>query len=355
MRFSLESLTTVAGAHTYTQDELADALRAELKGLPDGGQMAQMVGFVYGRSGIRARHLEVPPDEARSRPDWYQLVNEATFTLACRAIDTLLNRGHTVDEFDGMILVSASHSGFPGLGRRLQDRYKIAPDAVCYDIAATGCGGPPQGLGLGQALLEQGRCERLLIVCVDVMGTHGAAREHQAVPSIAQLVAHCLASDGAAALVMSSAPGPQAFLTYERGAMVTRLWPGSLDLNDFTADEENQPYISVGKDIRTRLLDELGGMLAVAEGPVLMHPGGAALMRILTEHFPERRAELDLALSILEDNGNMGAPSALWVLRRALERGLEIDGEAQLFALGPGIVSTLYRFEGAKSHGIAHA
>ncbi|MFT5680368.1 MAG: alkylresorcinol/alkylpyrone synthase [Myxococcota bacterium] len=350
MSFHLDTLTTMAGAHTRSQDELAATFRGKLAAVPDSKKISQLVGFIYARSGISARHLEADPVEIEARDDWYALVNEATFSLACRTLESLFSSGEEPGALDGLIIVSASYAGFPGLSRRLQDRYDFPLEARCYDLAAMGCGGSTQGLELAQTLVTQGTCRRVLVLCVDVMGTHGEARKHRIVPDVSQVVAHCLASDGAAAVVVADKPGPRTVLSYETGRLFTQLWPDSLDLNDFTADADNQPFIAVGKDIRTRLLGQLQDLLSSLHGPLVMHPGGTALMQILAEHFPTRKDEIHLALSILQDNGNIGAASALWVLERALQRGLDLNGTCQLFALGPGIVSTLFTMDGVTTH-----
>jgi len=182
------------------------------------------------------------------------------------------------------------------------------------------------------------------------MATHAQARHHNRLPSTAQLVAHCLASDGAAAFAVGLDPGPDPSLRYTGCRLTSRLWDGALDQNDFTADEDNEPLVSVGKDIRERLIPEFGRILdAEARAtPLLVHPGGTALMRQLKEHYPELASVADLSLSILLEHGNLGAPSVLWVLDRALHTRVRLSPSFRMVALGPGIVTTSLLIEGVE-------
>jgi predicted naringenin-chalcone synthase len=108
-----------------------------------------------------------------------------------------------------------------------------------------------------------------------------------------------------------------------------------------SASEDNQPFIAVGKAIRTRLLDELGPVIAdVDPDTTLFHPGGAALMRNLATARSALGPTLALSSRILAAHGNIGSASVLWVLDQAWQEARVHGPELRLVALGPGIVST---------------
>src|SRR5579871_4250237 len=396
-RFYLRRLALAHGAHSYAQEEMADRMRRRLASVPDAEATSQVVGFVYGHSGIQRRFFELPLQEIEKRGDWYRMTNQASHAMATRALGALLGDELPASACDALIVVSSSYAGFPSLSRRLQEQFSFpvetqcwdlaalgcelpasACDALivvsssyagfpslsrrlqeqfsfpvetqCWDLAALGCAGPTHGIAMAQALLEAGACKNACVVCVDAFGTHGEARRHKAPPTMAMLVAHCLASDGAAAFVVGRDPGPRPLLSYRSCKLVSRLWPGSLDQNDFTADQDNQPLISVGKEIRTRIGDELAKVLdddSLRE-PLFVHPGGAALMRLLRERYPPLAATADLSMSVLADHGNLGAPSVLWVLDRALSASFAVAPRFRLVALGPGIVTTLLLVDGVE-------
>jgi predicted naringenin-chalcone synthase len=349
----IRQLATVAGAHTYAQARLADELHAELEPLGDARAVAQLVRFVYAHSAIVERHLEVPLEEARRRDDWVRLVNEATLSLCLRSLGELFagEGAPPASACDGLVAVSSSHAGFPGLTRLIQERLGFPLDALTFDLGALGCAGPTQGLYLATTLVATGACRNVCLVCVDAMGTHGAARRHRRAPSMAQVVAHCLASDGGAALVISKDPGPRPLLSFRAAMLRNQLWPGALDLNDFTADEDNQPFMSVGKEIRNRIVEELAPTVedpAARGSPILFHPGGAALMKLLAERWPELADSIALSCAVLAQHGNLGSSSLLWVLAEAMARRETLAPRLRLAALGPGIVSTLLTLEGVE-------
>ncbi|KIG13409.1 Chalcone synthase [Enhygromyxa salina] len=341
----LERPVVEPGLHTYAQTELAELFRRRLTKLKGSEQIRQMVGFVYEHAGIEQRHLEVSVAEIESRSGWYRLVNAATASLAQRVITKLLREDLPADSFDALVVVSASYAGFPSLSRLLQTELGMRPEALCYDLTGLGCAGPTHGLHLADMLLTTGAAQRVCLVCADVMGTHGESRVHNEVPNMSQVVAHCLASDGAAAVVVSAKPSSSSCISWDGCRLDTRLWPNSLAENDFTASEDNQPLISVGKEIRTRLLDELGPTVAAANpDTTYFHPGGASLMRQLGASFPAFAPTLDISSKVLREHGNIGSASVLWVLHEAWaqhEAGQRAFGpDLRLIALGPGIVST---------------
>ncbi|MFV8752985.1 hypothetical protein ACNOYE_20760 [Nannocystaceae bacterium ST9] len=348
MTLHLERPIVEPGLHTHDQAELAEAMRRRIADLPGVEPIRQMVGFVYEHAAIERRHLEIGLAELATRTDWYRLVNQATTSLARRALARLIRPDLPAAEFDALIVVSSTFAGFPALSRLLQVELGLRLDALCYDLAGLGCAGPTHGLHLASLLIESGACRRVALVCADVMGTHGESRVHHEVPSMSQLVAHCLASDGAAALVVSREPTSAACLRWTSTRLDTRLWPESLTENDFTASADNQPFIAVGKAIRTRLLDELGPLLAELEPETaLFHPGGASLMRSLASVDPRLIPTLEISSAVLREHGNVGSASVLWVLHDAWRAGRPLGPNLQLIALGPGIVSTRLRLSGA--------
>ncbi|MEL6187361.1 MAG: hypothetical protein AAFU79_22285, partial [Myxococcota bacterium] len=311
-------------------------MRGRLEGVDGAEALRKAVALVFARAEIQEVHHELGPDTV-DRVDWRQAVNEAAEALSRRTLARLEGDPGACDAF---VTVSSSHAGFPSLSRQLQEQAGFPLDARCFDLHGAGCSGPAQGLQLADLLLRTGAARRVCVLCVDVMGSYGQLRRFSQPPSMEELVAHCLASDGAAALVMSIQPGPH--LSYLGLSAHERLWSASLDQNALAASADNQPYLAVGKNIRTRLVEETSGWFAerCSDEVVLMHPGGAALMARVTEAQPDRAASVDISRTVLREHGNLGAPSVLFVLREALARRLPLGSRLTLFALGPGIVTT---------------
>lgn len=346
-RSHLLELVVEPGRHVHSQKDLAPRMRDALSEVEGAEPMKKVVGMVYDRSEILSRHIELSFEELDRRLDWYLAVNEATRRLSARALGRLFAGGLSPADCDAMVVVTSSHSGFPSLSRLLQQEAGFRLDALCYDLTGLGCAGPTHGLHLASMLLEQASVRNVCLLCVDVMATHGEARRHTRAPTMEQLVAHCLASDGAAALVLSKDPGSRSLLSFGSCSLESVLWEDALDQNFFSASDDNQPYLAVGKDIRTRLLQETEAFFRqrTPDEPFLMHPGGAALMARLERAEPGLAPSIGISRSILSEHGNLGAPSLLWVWERALRSGMKMSPALTLFALGPGIVTTAIRLE----------
>ncbi len=375
-QYFLQQLVTLHGLHSYSQTKLSadmcekvsrfelpeiDAKQGHLKrsalmalaatlSNPTTKSLTQMVQFLYEHSEINNRHFEISLDEQNSRRDWYNIINQATFSMGKRVLEKLFANGTNASDCDGLIVVSSTYSGFPSLGRQLQEKFKFPLEAVCYDLNASGCAGAPQGIYLANMLLQSGRCNSVCIVCVDAMGTYGQVGEFSAAPPISRIVANCLASDGAAAIVLSKKPGPNPILSYKNCNLSTRLWPESAHLNILSVDESNQPYVSVGKDIQTRLLGELEIMLneSMLNSPVFLHPGGIALMRLVREKYPQLAASTSISVAELEDTGNIGSPSVLLVFKKALDENATITPCFRLIAFGPGKFTAILLIDGVQ-------
>lgn len=339
------------GRHSYSQAELAEAMRARLSAVAGAEKIRQMVGFVYEHAAIDRRHLEFDLETLAARGDWYLMVNEATLSLARRVLEGLIAEQGPAERFDALITVSSSYAGFPALSRRLQGGLGFRLDANCYDLTGLGCAGPTHGLQLADMLVQTGAARQVCLVCVDALGTHGESRSHAEPPTLSQVVAHCLASDGAAAVALSAeAPAGPPHLSWARCALHSKLWPDSLAENDFTTSADNQPLISVGKEIRTRIVDELLPLIAELEpDTALFHPGGASLMRNLGQAEPALKPSLEISSAVLREHGNIGAGSVLWVLHDAWAKGRPLAPQLRLIALGPGIVSTMLSLDEVES------
>lgn len=314
-------------------------MRDRLADIPEASGIRKAAGLVFARADIGHAHYELSA-EAFARRDWYSAVKEATVSLARRTLHRMEADGTPPDRCDAFITVSSSHAGFPSLSRELQEDLGFPLDARVFDLSGAGCSGPAQGLQLAHLLLGAGSAKRVCLLCVDVMGSHGQLRRFEVAPPMEELVAHCLASDGAAAMVLSTEAGPYS----SHGGFESHevLWSNALDQNFFGASADNEPYLAVGKDIRSRIVGETSAWFEArsADEVVLMHPGGAALMDRVAQAEPGRAASIELSRKVLRENGNLGSPSVLFVLKEAFESGLPLGTRFTLFALGPGIVTT---------------
>jgi predicted naringenin-chalcone synthase len=351
-RFYVQGLELTPGKHTYAQPIFADKMKEALKGLPDPEKVYPLIHFTYSQSGIIQRHIEFDFEEVAPRRDWYRVVNEASTSIATRSVRQLLSNRLPVSECDGLVVVSGGHSGWPSLSRKLQMVLELPETAICYDLSGYGCAGVPHGIFLAQMLLRTERCQNVCVVSVDAMLTHGLLRKNDQIPPMSQFVAYCLVSDGAASLILSNTPGKNPLFSYEESTLQTKIWRGSLDWNVLSADENNQPFIFVGREVRYRAPEELAKVLdaKAMSSPIIMHPGGLALLRKVNEKYPSLSHGTKLAATVMRENGNLGASTVLWVLGKAFQEGYAISPTLNMIAIGAGKTTAVLHFEGTKYH-----
>ncbi len=348
MRTFCRGLVTTAGRHRAPQDDLATKLGHALEGLADPDGRRELVDFVYGQSGIRHRYHEALPQALADREeDWIQLVNQATTSLAERSLRRLRDQDpEGWAECDALVVASASYVGFPSLSRVLQPRLELPPGLLGLDLTGLGTAAPSHALYVAWSLLQQGH-RRVAVVFADAMATWGLARRWNRPPEVAEVLAHCLASDGAAALLLGDEPGRRPVLSFEGCALDCRTWDDTLALHGL-GSREGEPYLAVGAEIRTRLLTECRWVFDDARHraePMLLHPGGPSLAQRIAAMYPDLKATLRLSSEVLSAHGNLGAASILFVLQAALREGMPLGPRLRLFALGPGITTTLLRLE----------
>jgi predicted naringenin-chalcone synthase len=357
--YFVQRLVVDHGQYTYPQSHLLEDMRSKLSSLQDIDQLLQVIGFIYEHSDITQRHFEFPLSEIPQRREqvgWYRLVNEAVLSQTERILKDLFSEGISASDCDGFIAVSSCFSGFPSITKLLLERLGFSLDTLCFDLSGLGCIGALQGMYLAHTLVQSGRCRNVCVVCVDAMGTHEQSRRHVRVPSISEIVGHCLVSDAATALIISKDPGPKPMFSYESFELTSKLWGNSEDQNVLTSSEESEPIISIGKDIRTRLIKELSPFMTqeVLNEAALIHPGGAALVRELNRRYPQISQYVSLALSVYEDHGNMGASTILWVLHRALTQRRQwrrksdplITSCFRMISFGPGKITAILTVKG---------
>jgi alkylresorcinol/alkylpyrone synthase len=156
-------------------------------------------------------------------------------------------------------------------------------------------------------------------------------------------VATALFGDGAAACVLSTGRG--GLCEIEGGAEHT--WPDTLGVMGWSVDPEGFGVIfdrSIPAFATANLGEAMTAMLAgiglVREDVerFVFHPGGAKVIEAVERALDLGQGALDLEREILEDHGNMSAPTALFVLERVL--AAKAPGRMVVAALGPGFTAS---------------
>ena len=158
--------------------------------------------------------------------------------------------------------------------------------------------------------------------------------------SKADVISSALFGDGAAACVLRREPEKERTSATQIGVSAEHTWPNTLDIMGWTVDPVGLGVVlsrSLPRFLEQRLAAPVRRFVKSAglSAPQLVcHPGGAKVLEAMQTALDLQKGTLRDEREVLRSYGNMSSPTALFVLDRAIRRGLR--GEALLMALGPG-------------------
>ena len=145
--------------------------------------------------------------------------------------------------------------------------------------------------------------------------------------------------DGAAAAVIASG---EHSLAQIRGS-AEKLWPDTLRIMGWDVEDPGLAVVfdrAIPPFIEAELAGAVDGMcakLGIARDSIdrfCCHPGGVKVIGAIETALDLPQGELNIEREVLNDFGNMSAPTALFVLERLIARGL--PSRVMMTAFGPG-------------------
>jgi alkylresorcinol/alkylpyrone synthase len=343
---SLLSLVTAVPPHVIEQQHAKDIGRRAFgrKALFD------RLSSVFDNAAIARRHVVAPPEWYEEPHGWaernavYLAATEQMFENAGRA--TIADAGLAPEQIDGVVTVSTTGIATPSLEARVGPRLGLRPDVRRVPVFGLGCAGGVSGLALTARLAASEPGTHWLFVTVETCSI--SIRLDSDDP--AAIVATALFGDGAAAAVVTAGEGGLATL---KGS-AEKLWPDTLGIMGWRVED---PGLGVMFDraippfIEAELADAVDEMciqLGIARediGRFCCHPGGVKVIDAIETALELNQGELNLEREVLNDFGNMSAPTVLFVLERLLKRGL--PQRALMTAFGPGFTCAGLMLEAA--------
>ena len=335
------SVATAVPPHIVTQ---RDAAKGVAEVFSHQFSDFDRIAAVFASAGIAERRLTRPFDwyfGAQGWPERTAAYLEGALALFIEAAQRALDRaGITADAVDTVVTVSSTGIATPSIEARALGTLGFRRDVQRVPVFGLGCAGGVAGLALGADLAMARPGGVVLVVAVELCSL--AVRRDQATK--ANMVALALFGDGAAAAVLSSRPGG-AVRVVETG---NHTWTDTLDIMGWQVDPVGFGVIfdqSIPAFAHERFgpaIDAILGGQAMRRpdiGRFVCHPGGRKVIEAIEGGLGLVPRSLDHEREILKQYGNMSAPTALFVLERALQSGL--PEHAMLVALGPGFtVST---------------
>jgi alkylresorcinol/alkylpyrone synthase len=301
---------------------------------------------VFVNSGIERRYSVRPIEWFDAPHGWTERTRaylDGGTALFVQAAQAALGRaGISARDVDVVVTVSSTGIATPSLEARVAEQMGFKSSTVRVPVFGLGCAGGISGLSIGARLARAVPGEVVLVVVVELC-TLAFRSDRNAK---ADVISSALFGDGAAAVVLR-AEREEAPLYI--GASAEHTWPGTLDIMGWTVDPVGFGVIlsrSLPKFVERRLAAPARRFVQAAKLIVpqfICHPGGAKVLDAIESALELQKGTLRDEREVLRSHGNMSAPTVLFVLERALKRGL--CGSAVLSALGPGFTASFLALE----------
>ena len=344
----LLSIATAVPPHVVTQ---RDAVKGVAEVFSHQFNDFDRIAAVFASAGIAERRVTRPFDwyfGAHGWPERTAAYLDGALALVHRSGAKALDRaGITADAVDTVVTVSSTGIATPSLEARALGALGFRRDVQRVPVFGLGCAGGVAGLAWGQTWLWRvpaAWCWWLPSSCA--RWRSGAIRPPRPTWWRSRCLAtarrpRCSPRDRAARCV-SSRPGTIP------GPIPWTSWGGrSIPVGFGVIFDQSIPafaYERLGPAIDAIL--EAQAMQRRDIGRFVCHPGGRKVVEAIEGALGLEPRSLDHEREILRRFGNMSAPTALFVLERALQAGL--PEHAMLVALGPGFtVSTATLARGA--------
>ncbi|MFS8184367.1 type III polyketide synthase [Pseudovibrio denitrificans] len=340
----LTGLATAVPPYELPQTLVLDYARRILG--PKFAQFERMAG-TFLTAGVKTRYSLAPlewflePQDWKTRNETY--VRGATELFITAARKALLKAGLRADEIDTIVTVSSTGIATPTLEAQAWKQMGFRQDIMRVPVFGLGCAGGVSGLSIAQQLAQAKPGSNVLMVALE--GCTLSFRSDRLTK--ADIIATVLFGDGAAAACLSTSKPEGAKPVFQLGAGHQEMWPDTLNIMGWNVEEHGLGVVfdrSIPdfatehfRDVTERSLSALS-MERTGIDRFVCHPGGAKVVQALEGALDLPTGVLDVEREILQEFGNMSAPTVLFVLERVLERATQ--GSMVMCALGPGFTAS---------------
>lgn len=343
----LHSLATAVPSHVLTQAEIAERTRRMFGlRLPE----YERISMVFETAGIETRHAVMPGGWYEEPHDWSDrsavYLEAATELFVEGARKAIAEAGIAAADIDTVVTVSSTGVATPSIEARAFAILGLSQMVSRVPVFGLGCAGGVTGLSIAARLAAARPGSNVLLVAVELCTL--AVRLDQLTK--ANVVALALFGDGAAAAVVSAAPGGLASVVNAG----EHTWPDTLDIMGWNVDPKGFGVIFdrsipafAGEHLKAAVDRILAGQARARcdIGRFVCHPGGRKVIEAMECALSLPRGRLDAERAVLSRYGNMSAPTALFVLKSVLAGGM--PDSALLMALGPGFTLSTVTLEAA--------
>jgi alkylresorcinol/alkylpyrone synthase len=331
----LHALATAVPPATYTQPDCWEIVqKSEMRSRLKRRSMLIMHSILKSDHGVVTRHFAMPqihrvfdlsPDELN-----HGFRAEAPRLAEAALTEALAKAGIRAAELDALLICTCTGYLCPGLTSYVAEDLGIRQSAVLQDLVGLGCGAAIPMLRAASHLLSAQPEARVACVAVEVCS---AAFYLDDDPGV--IISACLFSDGAAASVWRSQPGPSALRAFDFRSL------------HLPADRDKLRFEQRGGKLRNLLHRTVPELAAGAVGRLWGERGERPVARVVTHTGGRDVLEaiapvvaphsLEASMRTLSRNGNMSSPSVLFALEETLREGTPgPDGDFWLVSFGAG-------------------
>jgi len=302
-------------------------------------ELFDRLATVFDNAGIAQRHIVASIDWYEHSHGWkernrlYLDASDALFREAAGA--AIEQAGLSPGDIDGVVAVSTTGIATPSLDARNGPAIGLRPDIRRVPVFGMGCAGGVNGLATAARLASAEPGTRWLFVTIETCSI--AIRLDSDDP--AAIVATAIFGDGAAAAVVQAEEA--GFATIAGSA--ERMWPDTLGIMGWRVEDPGLAVVfdrAIPPFVEAELANAVDTMLADFGrnrsdiDRFCCHPGGVKVIEAIETALELHTGTLDLEREVLNDCGNMSAPTVLFVLDRLMKRGL--PKRTMLTSFGPG-------------------
>ena len=335
-KVGLLSLATALPPHSVEQS-YAKAKARELFG--GRKELFDRLAGVFDNAGIARRAIVAPKEWYEGHHGWKE--RNRVYLDACDALfrdaaaKAIERAGLKPADIDGVVMVSTTGIATPSIEARNGPAIGLRADVQRVPIFGMGCAGGVNGLATAARLAAAEPGSRWLYVTIETCSI--AIRLDSDDP--AAIVATAIFGDGAAAAVVQA--GGRGIATIAGAG--EKMWPDTLNIMGWRVEDPGLAVVfdrAIPPFIEAELAGAVEGMLAEIGHSradidrFCCHPGGVKVIDAIEAAMKQPVGTLDLEREVMNDHGNMSAPSVLFVLDRLIARGL--PERTMLTAFGPG-------------------
>ncbi|WP_096438861.1 type III polyketide synthase [Alteribacter populi] len=351
------SISTEVPPHTVEQNE-TEAIVKEMfrESFTDIDRLMK----IFGNGQIQRRNFVVPKEwfaedhSFEEKNDLYikeavHLGTEAVRT--CLAPNEFLNEAIDYNDIDAIIYVSSSGLATPTIDARIINQLPFSPHIKRIPLWGLGCAGGAAGVSRAYEYCRAYPDAKVLVLCVELCSITFQRNDIRK----SNLVGTSLFADGVAcALVVGDnveTENNQALpaIPHILGTQST-LMKDSEDVMGWDVKNEGL-HVIFSRDIPSIIKEwlrpnvdmflEQQGLTKEDIAHFVAHPGGKKVLEAYETAMNYSKQMTEIPRTVLENHGNMSAPTVLYVLKETMLQRPESGSQGIMTALGPGFCSEI--------------